>query len=449
MEDTSRSKTVLTKQQRIAELARQMPDKKLTSLSQHIDLDWMREAYRRTRKDGAVGIDGQSAEAFAEELESNLQTLIDQAKSGRYRAPAVRRVRIPKGKGKETRPIGIPTFADKVLQRSIVMALEPIYEQDFLDCSYGFRPGRSAHQALEAIWKGMMGMGGGWVVDLDIRSFFDEMSKKQIQDFVSCRVTDGVIKRLIGKWLNAGVMEEGQKQRPVKGTPQGGVASPLLANIYLHEVLDLWFEREVRPRMNGRAFMIRYADDALMCFERKEDAQRVLAVLPKRLERFELSLHAEKTRLVKFKRPSNRSKGPPHDRDAKPGTFSFLGFIHYWDRSRRGNWVVKRRTMKERFSRALSEIALWCRKARHLPVREQHRILSMKLRGHDAYYGITGNGKALANLRFFVKRIWRKWLNRRSQRAGMSWDKFEKLYRRYPFPPAAMVAPSHARSANP
>jgi group II intron reverse transcriptase/maturase len=448
MTDTSRSETVSTKQQRIAELARQMPDKKLTSLSHHIDLDWMREAYRRTRKDGAVGIDGQDAAAFAEDLEGNLQGLLDRAKSGQYRAPAARRVYIPKGKGK-TRPLGIPTFADKVLQRAIVMALEPVYEQDFLDCSYGFRPGRSAHQALDAIWKGMMGMGGGTVVDLDIRSFFDEMNKNQIQEFVGLRVTDGVVKRLIGKWLNAGVMEEGQRQTSDKGTPQGGVASPMLANIYLHEVLDLWFEREVRPRMHGRAFMVRYADDAVMCFEHKADAQRVMTVLPKRFERFGLSLHPDKTRVIEFARPPHKDNRPPAERPPKPGTFDFLGFTHYWGRSRKGKWSVQRRTMQTRFSRALSEITLWCRKARHMKVREQHRILTMKLRGHDAYYGITGNGDMLAKLRFYTKRIWKKWLGRRSQRGGMSWKKFEQLYQRYPLPRPVVVHSIYRQSAKP
>ena len=286
-------------------------------------------------------------------------------------------------------------------------------------------------------------------MDLDIRSFFDEMDKNQIQEFVGRRVTDGVVKRLIGKWLNAGVMEDGQRQISDKGIPQGGVASPLLANIYLHEVLDLWFEREVRPRMAGRAFMVRYADDVVMCFERKTDAQRVITVLPKRFERFGLSVHPDKTRMVEFERPPHKDNKPPQARPPKPGTFNFLGFTHYWGRSRKGKWIVQRRTMKARFSRALSEIALWCRKARHMKIREQHRILTMKLRGHDAYYGITGNGKMLVNLRFFVKRIWKKWLGRRSQRAGMNWEKFERLYQRYPLPPPVVVHSVYRRPAKP
>lgn len=448
MGDKPRSQTVSTKQQRIAELARQMPDQQLTSLSHHIDLEWMYEAYRLTRKDGAVGIDGQSAEEFAENLKDNLQRLLDGSKSGQYRAPAVRRVNIPKGKGK-TRPLGIPTFADKVLQRAFVMALEPVYEQDFLDCSYGFRPRRSAHQALQSIWSQTMAMGGGWLLDLDIAGFFDTMAKNQIQEFVRQRVTDGVVKRMIGKWLNAGVMEDGQRMNSDRGTPQGGVISPLLANIYLHEVLDKWFEQDVRPRMRGRAFMVRYADDVVMCFEREGDARRVLEVLPKRLERFGLSLHPEKTRLVEFRRPPRKADRPPEQRPPRPGTFDFLGFTHYWGRSRKGKWIVQRKTMKSRLSRALSEIAQWCRKARHLPVKEQHRILSMKLRGHDAYYGITGNAKALATLRYLVGRIWRKWLNRRSQRARMNWEKFNKLLSRYPLPNPVVFQSIYRQPAKP
>src|SRR4030042_1862773 len=258
--------SVSTKQQRITEMARQAPEMAFTSLSHHIDMDWLREAYRRTRKDGATGIDGQTAEDYAANLEENLQSLLDRAKSGdRYKAPPVRRVYIPKGDG-GIRPLGIPTFEDKVLQRAVVMVLEPIYEQDFLDCSYGFRPGRSAHQAVEASWKRLMAMGGGWVVEVDIRKFFDNLDHRHLREILERRVRDGVIRRLIGKWLNAGVMESGSLVRSETGTPQGGVISPLLANIYLQEVLAVWFERQVKPVMKGEAFLIRYADDLIACF---------------------------------------------------------------------------------------------------------------------------------------------------------------------------------------
>jgi group II intron reverse transcriptase/maturase len=236
-----------------------MPDKAMTSLSYHLDLEWMLEAYRRTRKDGATGIDGVSAREYEANLEENLRSLLDRAKSGDgYRAPPMRRVHIPKGDG-TTRPLGIPTFEDKVLQRAVVMLLEPLYEQDFLDCSYGFRPGRSAHQALRDVQSGLWKMGGGWVLDVDLRKFFDTLDHGRLRQLLAKRMRDGVIERLIGKWLNAGVMEDGRLTFPEAGTPQGGVISPLLANVYLHEVVDTWFVEEVRPRMKGEAFLVRYS----------------------------------------------------------------------------------------------------------------------------------------------------------------------------------------------
>lgn len=293
------SETVSTKQRRIAELARIHPEVSFTSLAYHIDLRWLQEAYSRTRKDGAVGVDKQTAEEYAKDLGDNLRSLLERAKSGRYVAPPVRRAHIPKDpKGRETRPIGVPTFEDKVLQRAVQMVLEPLYEQEFLDCSYGFRPGRSAHDALEALWKQAMEIGGGWIIDLDIRKFFDSMCHAHLREILKRRVCDGVLIRLIGKWLKAGVMEEGRLSYPEEGTPQGGVISPILSNIYLHEVLDTWFADVVKPRMRGKAFMIRYADDAVLVFSRKEDALRVMDVLPKRFGKYGLTVHPEKTRIA-------------------------------------------------------------------------------------------------------------------------------------------------------
>jgi RNA-directed DNA polymerase len=259
-----RLETISTKQQRIAKLAKQSPQMAFTTLAHYIDLDWLREAYRRTRKDGAVGVDGQTAEAYAANLEENLRSLLDRAKSGRYQAPPVRRAYIPKGGSKtETRPIGVPTFEDKVLQRAAAMVLEAIYEQDFLDCSYGFRPGRSAHQALDALWHHLMRMGGGVVLEIDIRKFFDRLDHNHLRTFLRQRVRDGVLLRLIGKWLKAGVIEEGRWTCGELGSPQGGVISPIAANLYLHEVLDCWFEQDVKPRLRGPTHLIRYADDGV------------------------------------------------------------------------------------------------------------------------------------------------------------------------------------------
>jgi RNA-directed DNA polymerase len=434
MAETPSSTTVSTKQERIAMLARQMPEGALTSLSHHIDMEWMKEALLRTRADGAAGVDGVTREEYVQNLETKLQDLLDRAKSGRYRAPPVRRVHIPKGeRGSETRPIGIPTFEDKLLQRAVLMALEPVYEQDFRKCSYGFRPGQSAHDALKSLRAQLMERGGGWVIEVDIRKFFDTLDHTHLQDLLRQRVRDGVLLRLIGKWLNAGVLEEGRVSYPDAGTPQGGVISPLLANVYLHEVLDKWFEGEVVPRLKGRAFLVRYADDFVIGLQREDDARRVMEVLPKRFGKYGLTLHPTKTRLIPFSRPGGRGPGAP-----PPGAFDFLGFTHHWAKSLRGKWVIKQTTAKGRLSRGLRRIAEWCRGNRHRPIEEQHRSLSRKLKGHYSYFGITGNQKAIGNFRHEVLRIWHKWLGRRSQRR-LRWDAFSALLKRHPLPPAVAI----------
>lgn len=436
--ETPNSDTVSTRLERIAKLARDMPDVALKTLAHHIDEAWMQEAYRRTRKGGAVGVDHQTAEVFASNLERNLQALLARAKEGTYRAPPVRRVNIPKGTG-ETRPIGIPTFEDKVLQRAVAMVLEAVYEQSFLDCSYGFRPGRSAHQALEALQSTLMKMRGGWVLEVDIRKFFDTLDHRHVQEILRQRICDGVIVRLIGKWLNAGVQEAGVLSYPDAGTPQGGVISPLLANIYLHTVLDEWFEREVKPRLRGQATLVRYADDAVIVFAHEDDARRVLEVLPKRLGRYGLELHPDKTRLVAFGRPQHR----PHDDDDRNsrGTFDLLGFTHFWGLSRKGNWVVKRRTAKDRFARSLRRTYEWLRSKLHTKIAEYWPTLARKMRGHYQYYGIAGNSERIAAFHQQVRRLWQKVLSRRSQRARTNWGRMASLLKRYPLPPPRIAHP--------
>ena len=433
---------VSTKQRRIAELARIHPQVSFPSLAYHIDLPWLHEAYQRTRKDGAVGVDGQTAEEYAKDLGANLRDLLERAKAGTYFAPPVRRAHIPKGTGTETRPIGIPTFEDKVLQRAVTMVLEPLYETEFLDCSYGFRPGRSAHDALDTLWKGLMEMGGGWIIDLDIRKFFDTLDHNQLREILKSRVCDGVLLRLIGKWLNAGVLEEGEVSYPEQGTPQGGVVSPMLSNIYLHTVLDRWFAQEVCPRLGGRAFEIRFADDAVLVFAQKEDAERVMAVLPKRFGKYGLTIHPEKTRMIQFGKPQKRDGGtrePP--RSVK---FNFLGFTHYWGQSRKGAWVVKRKTETSRFSRALKKVVNWCKWNRHQPLGDQQRALAAKLHGHYSYYGITGNVRCLGNFRYQVLRVWHKWLSRRSRGRRMTWARFNVLLSHYPLPAVRVVHSCYA-----
>jgi group II intron reverse transcriptase/maturase len=434
--DMSKSEIVSTKQQRIAQLAREAKDMAM-DLSHHMDLEWFREAYRRTRKDGAVGVDEQTAADYAKDLDENLQELINRAKSGTYRAPPVRRVHIPKeGKRNETRPLGIPTFEDKVLQRAALMALEPVYEQDFLDVSYGFRSGRSQHQALKALRNGLMELEGGYVIDLDIRRYFDSVDHRQIQQVFRQRVRDGVLRRLIGKWLNAGVMEEGRVTYPEEGVPQGGVISPLLSNIYLHEVLDTWFENQVKPRLQGRAFMVRFADDAVLVFEEEEDAWRVMDILPKRFARYGLQVHPDKSQLIRFVRPAigNQRWDARGEQGRKNGTFNFLGFTHKWKATRRGGWAIHRNTAKDRRSRAVKKTAKWLRKNRHRPIAEQHARLTKMIQGHIAYYGVPGNITAIQQYIHEVMKRWRKWLTRRSHKAKRSWNWFNQLLERFPLP---------------
>ena len=421
--------SVSTKLQRIAELAREAPERAFLSLAHHIDVEFLREAFRRTRKDGAPGVDGQTGDEYEEKLDENLASLLDRFKSGTYKAPPVRRVWIPKGDGSQ-RPLGLPTFEDKVLQRAVAMVLEAVYEQDFLDCSHGYRPGRSAHTALADLDKRLMKGRGSWVLELDIKKFFDSISHSQLRTFLDQRVRDGVLRRTIDKWLAAGVLEGLELSHPDAGTPQGGVISPLLANVYLHEVLDCWFERDVKPRLLGPAQLIRFADDAVLVFVHEADARKVMNVLPKRFGKYGLTLHPTKTRLLHF-RPQRDDEGPPQP-DSR--SFDFLGITHFWGKSKRGFWVVKPKTASSRFSRALQRISAWMRKNMHEPVRWQHQQLVAKLRGHDNYYGVANNWKSLARLRHEMVRLWRARLGRRNRKGPMSWKRFTLFLKRYPMP---------------
>jgi group II intron reverse transcriptase/maturase len=421
MGDTLRSPTVTTKLQHLAEQAKHNPERVFTNLAHLIDVEFLREAYRRTRKSSAAGLDGVTAKVYAEHLEENLCDLHERLRSGRYQAMPVVRVWIEKDDGGR-RPIGKPAFEDKIVQRAVAMVLEAIYEQDFSESSYGFRPGRSPHQALQELRRRCMEEGVGWVVDADVSGYFDSIDRGHLRDVLRRRVNDGSIIRLIGKWLRAGVMEDGDLYHPDSGVVQGGVISPVLANIFLHHVLDEWFEREVQPRLRGRSFLTRFADDWIIGCEVEADAQRLMAVLPKRFARFSLSLHPEKTKLIEFGKPRLHK-----DSGSGNGTFDFLGLTHYWTRSRRGYWVIHRRTARKRLRRTKKALWRWCRASRHLPLKDQHRMLCQKLRGHFQYYGIRGNYRLLMDVRQHAEKAWRYWLSRRSHKSAISWEKFQKL----------------------
>lgn len=427
-----RSPTVSTKLQQLAQQAGQHPDRVFTTVAHLVDVDLLREAYYRTA-DKAPGVDKVTKAQYGQDLEANLADLHERLRTGRYKAPPVERVWIDKEDGKQ-RPIGKPTFEDKVAQRAYAMVLSAIYEQDFLDCSHGFREGRSPHGALGALWEAAMSKNIRWVVDADIQGFFDNIPHDQLREVLKKRVNDGGITRQIGKWLHAGVMEAGHLHYPEQGTPQGGVVSPLLANIYLHEVLDVWFEHQIKPLLKGSAFLIRYADDFVIGCELKSDAQRVLEVLPKRFARYGLTIHPEKTKMMPFGKPTPTWK-------QRNGTFDFLGFTHYWGKAKGRNWVIKRKTSKKRLKRAIKNLWTWCRDNRHRPFQEQYGTLCAKLRGHIQYYGIRCNVKALQAVVYKAMRAWRFWLHRRSHKKAMPWERFEMLETDFPLPKPRIVHP--------
>ena len=309
----------------------------------------------------------------------------------------------------------------------------------FLDASPGFRPGRGAHGALDSLWKQAMNLGCCWIVDVDLRKFFDTIDHGHLREFLKRRVRDGVILRLIGKWLNAGVLEDGVLTTPEHGTPQGGVVSPLLANIVLHYVLDEWFAKEVRPRLKGEAFLIRSADDFVIGVAREDDARRIMEVLPKRMSKSGLTVHPEKTRVVRF-HPADVADSEPADQNSTgPRTFDFLGITHYWGRSRRGGWVVNARRRRADSSERSDALAAWCRENLHLPIGDQHQKLTQKLEGHYGYYGIIGNYASLQKFLGAARGIWKRWLSRRGRDKPLSWPEFVRLEQHYRLPPARVV----------
>jgi group II intron reverse transcriptase/maturase len=427
MDDATTSKNVSPGLLMVAKGAKEHPDVRMLALARHIDEAALERVYRRLRRDAAVGIDGITVEVYGEALGTNLQALRARMKAGQYRHQPIRRVNIPKENG-TTRPIGISTVEDKIVQGAVRDVLEAVYEQDFLDCSYGFRPGRSAHDAIRELNGVIRSGSANYIVEADIVSFFDSIDRKVLMEMLRGRIADETLMRLVGKCLHVGILDGERYLEATEGTAQGSSLSPLLGNVYLHHVLDVWYERDVRPHLKGRSALIRYADDFVLCFELADDADRVWRVLGKRFGKFGLTLHPKKTRSFPFQ--------PPRDGGGKgSASFDFLGFTVHWQQARTpGTWRVAFRTRSARLRRAIQAANDWCRRHRHKSVEEQRLALTRKLNGHYNYFGVNGNVGSLARLLHQVKRVWRIWLNRRSQRARMHWKRFNELLAAHPLP---------------
>jgi RNA-directed DNA polymerase len=420
---------MLTDINRIATLAKEDPARKFYSIAHLINEGRLTEGFWKLRKNSSAGIDGVVHAEYAANIEENIRQLHRRLVEGKYQAQPLRRVYIPKENGK-LRPLSIPVLEDKLVQSVAVDLLNAIYEQDFLDCSFGFRPGRSQHQALDEMGRVICTRPMSWVLELDIQTYFDSIVRENLVEMMRRRVTDNSMLRLIGKWIRAGAIDNGKLIVSETGTGQGQPISPLLANIYLHHILDEWFEEEVKPRLKGEAHEIRYADDAILCFQNREDAEKVLEVLPKRFAKFGLTLHPEKTRLIAFGR---YAQGEAKKRDKKkPDTFDFLGFTHICARSRQGKFTVHVKTIDKRLRKGLKSIADWCKQHRHDPVSEQQKTLNTKLRGHYQYYGRRTNHASVRRFYREVCGIWRKWLNRRTRGNPLTWEKYYEILRQNP-----------------
>ncbi len=451
MGDTQRSQTISTDNQRIASqvaqknrrsdgppllvnesslvrikmLAEANPTMVFTSLAHRIDLFLLKKSFRQLRKNESTGVDKITAKEYARNLDKNLYNLHQRIKRGQYVAQPVKRVWLEKDDGK-MRPIGVTPLEDKIVQKAVTTLLGIAYEPLFHDFSHGFRPGRSQHKALSEIRGKCYDLNINWILSADITGLFDNIDRQLLREAIQHRVNDGGILRLIGKWLNAGVSEDGEIIYPEKGTPQGGVVSPVLSNIFLHYVLDEWYAKEVEPRMEGKCFLIRFADDFIMGFQLESDAKRLMEVLPKRFDRFKLELHPDKTRLIPFGKPP---------RNGKPGgTFDFLGFTFYWGKSLKGYWGIKKKTARKRRNRFMRMVWQWCKANRHEPVKLQQETLSSKLRGFYQYFGVRSNFKTLETVYEHAQEAWRRWLGRRHRDGCISHEKFKEILTTYPLP---------------
>jgi len=420
---------VLTRLDRITQRAETQPEAVFNNLFSLLNFELLWHAFRRLKRGKVPGVDGVTVEAYEANLRSHLNDLLQRLHRGSYRPRPSLRKNIPKGNGK-TRPLGIACVEDKLVQRAVVMILERIYEVDFDDNSYGFRPGRSCHQALSVLGQHIATKKVNWISDADIKGFFDNVSHERLVDLLRLRISDPKLLALIARFLKAGVMIDGQLQATDEGVPQGASLSPLLANVYLHYVLDQWFERDVKPRMRGEAFLIRFADDFICCFEREDDARKYQTVLPKRLGRYSLTVAEEKTKLIRFGRFARRDC-QRHGAGA-PETFDFLGFTHYCGLSRAGRFKLKRKTSTKKLRIKLMDLKRWFNQQLSTPIAEMWPTLNAKLRGHYQYYGINDNWPLLMVYREQARWMAKRHMSRRSQNSYLNWQKFNTFEKQHP-----------------
>jgi RNA-directed DNA polymerase len=428
-----RSPIVLDKLERIAERARTYPHSVFTTLCHHIDVEMLTDAFFALRRDSAAGIDRVTWRQYKRELKANLIDLHQRMKSGTYKAQPSRRVWIDKENGAK-RPIAITVLEDKVVERAEVMLLEAVYGQDFYDFSFGFRTGRSQHQALKYFRDNCLVGNGCWIIDVDLKGYFDSIDHGLLIEVIKKRVNDGGLLRLIEKRLKAGVIDQGKVEHDDIGTPQGSVVSPMLSNIFLHHVVDGWFEKEMKPLLTGRSSIVRFADDIRITCAKEEDARMVLAKLKERLAEYKLTINEQKTKLVCFIKPTAGQES------GESSTVDFLGFTQYWGKTRAGGWTIKRRTLGTRLRRAKKRIWQWSKEHFHATLSEQHQVLSAKLRGHYNYYGVRCNFEQLQSLYDFTVKTWMRWLKRRSSKHGLNWEKFKALLKMFPLPTPRIVA---------